>query len=124
MNTKSKKHFIGFRVNDSELELIHNEAIARNLSDGQTARIVLLDALSGFDQKQEFVLRRLEGVDDKLTLLRDIALISAAAAALPFDMKLSSEQDVEALRKKMRTHFVDANAIGKSLLKMIENGKL
>ena len=100
------------------------EARARKLSKGLTAKEVLLEALSGFDQKQEFVLRRMDEMNDKLTLLRNIGLVGAAAAALPFDAAQVDQQDSATLREKLRTHFIHSSELGKSLLKMIENEKL
>jgi|GEM_PF-3467764 hypothetical protein len=124
MDANSNSYHVQFKLSVSERELLEVEARARKLSKGLTAKHVLLEALSGFDQKQEFVLRRMDAMDDKLTLLRNIGLVGAAAAALPFDAELVEQQDAAVLREKLRTHFVHSSALGKSLLKMIEDGKL
>ena len=77
--------------------------------------------LSGFDQKQEFVLRRLDKLDDLMALLLDISSLGAAAGALPLD---AEQQDGAALREKLRTHFKHSKALGDNLRKMIKDGKL
>lgn len=121
MNSQSRNRHIAFRVSQAEYELLNDEAQTRGLSNGQAARIVLLEALSGFDQKQEFVLRRLDRIDESLALLRDICAVGAAAGALPLD---ADQQDGVALREILKKHFKHSSALGKNLVKMIEDGKL
>lgn len=121
MSTKLKKHLVAFRVSDEEYELLQNEARARGLSEGKTARIVLLDGLSGFDQKQEYFLRRLDRLDETLELLINISSLGAAAAALPFD---AEQQDMAVLRQKLKTHFQYSSDLGKNIVEMIKKGKL
>lgn len=121
MSEKTKTNLVAFRVSDAEYELLQDAAKARKLSEGKTARIVLLEALSGFDQKQEFLLRRLDKLDDLMALLLDISSLGAAAGALPLD---AEQQDGAALREKLRTHFKHSKALGDNLRKMIKDGKL
>lgn len=121
MNSQSRSHNIAFRISQAECELLNEEAQTRGLSNGQAARIVLLEALSGFDRKQEFVLRRLDGIDENLALLRDICAMGAAAGALPLD---ADQQDGVALREILKKHFKHSSLLGKNLVKMIEDGKL
>lgn len=121
MSTKLKKHLVAFRVSDEEYELLQNEAKVRGLSEGKTARIVLLDGLSGFDQKQEYFLRRLDRPDETLELVINISSLGAAAAALPLD---AEQQDMAVLRQKLKIHFQHSSDLGKNIVEMIKKGKL
>ena len=120
MNKRTKSRQIFFRVSEEESELLNDAAKIRGLSEGQTARIVLLEALSGFDQKEEAFLRRLDKQDDLLELLVKISSLGAAAGALPFD---ADQRNAEELRKKLRSHITDASELGKNLVEMIRKGK-
>ena len=125
MITNSKKKCIAFRVSDMEYEKIAYEAQKRKLSEGQTARVVLFESLSGYDEKQESLLRRIDHFEDKLderlTLLINIASIGAAAGALPLD---ADSQDAGTLRLILKQHFFNSSAVGKNLIRMIKEGKL
>ena len=112
---------INFRFSEYEHDLLFDEAKKRKLSMGQTARIVLLEALSGFDQKEEAFLRRLDKQDELLELLVRISSLGAAAGALPFD---ADQSNAEELRKKMRSHVTDASELGRNMVEMIRKGKL
>lgn len=59
-----------------EYEFFSNEAKKRGLSNGQVARIVLFEALSGFDQKQETLLRRQSHIDDHFELLAKVSALA------------------------------------------------
>lgn len=115
---KSKK--LSFRVNDREYELIENEAKTRKLSVGQVARVVLNEALSGFDQKQEFFMVRLDKIEETLALLIKISSLGAAACSLPLD---ADQQDRAVLRDTLKKHFTDSSSLGKNIVDMIKKGK-
>jgi hypothetical protein len=125
MAKTGKPHVVSFKVSDEEYDLLSDEAKKRKLSVGQTARIVLLEALSGYDQKQEYLMRRLDllndKLDEKLGLLISISSLGAAAGALPFD---ADQRDAEEVRKKLRSHITDASELGKNIVEMIKKGKL
>ncbi len=125
MATHLKERFVSFRVSEEEYDLLSSEAEKRKLSNGQTARMMVLYAVSGFDQKQETIMRRLDYIDDKFKesfqLLLDISSLGAAAGALPLD---AEQQDVPALREKLKIHFQHSSDLGKSLVNMIKKGKL
>ncbi len=120
MKTKPQSPVVSFKVNEDELEMLVKEAAKRKLSNGQTARIVMFEALSGFDQKQESFLRRFDQLNDLIELLIRLSSIGAAAATLPFD----SEQDISEMREKLKTHINQSGEIGKQLVDMIKKGKL
>ena len=121
MKSNSKTRHVAFRVSEMEHELLSDEAKKRGLSNGQAARIVLLEALSGFDQKQETFLRRLDYIDDNIEQLAKIAALAAAAGALPLD---AEQQDAAELREKLKIHFKHSSALGDNILEMIKKGKL
>lgn len=120
MPVKPIKKVISFKVSDDEYEMIANEAAKRKLSNGQAARVVVLEALSGFDQKQESFLRRFDKQDELLELLINISSLGAGAAALPFD----DNQDVEELREMLKRHILQSSALGKNIVGMIKKGKI
>lgn len=120
MQAKTKNIVIHFRVTDED-DLLSDEAKKRKLSMGQTARIVVLEALSGFDQKQEFFLRRLDCLDKSLELLLNVSSLGAAAGSLPLD---AEKQDVGVLREKLKIHFQHSSDLGKNLVDLIKKGKL
>jgi hypothetical protein len=122
MSDKRKTKLVAFRVSDAEYELLQDAAKARGgLSEGATARIVLLEALSGFDQKQEYVHRRLDQLDAALALILTMTSLGAAAGTLPLD---AEQQDAAALREKLKTHFKHSKSLGDNLVKMLKDGKL
>lgn len=121
MKAKTKNIIVQFRVTDEEYELLQNEAKARGFSEGKTARIMLLDALSGFDRKQEVFLHRLDHLYETMELLIDISSLGAAAGSLPLD---AEQQDGAALREKLKIHFHHSSALGKNLVDLIKKGKL
>jgi hypothetical protein len=125
MAENSKRFLVGFKVSEAEYDLLTEEAKKRKLSKGQAARSVLLEALSGYDQKQEYLMRRLdmlnEKIEERFALLLDIASLGAAAGALPLD---AEQHDPEALRLRLKTHFKHSNGLGKNLVDMLKSGKL
>lgn len=125
MTTQPRRRVVSFKASDYLFEMLSEEAGRRKLSNGQTAQIVLLEALSGFDQKQEAFMRRLDLIDDKLTesfaLLLDVSSLGAAAGSLPLD---AEQQNVEELRQKLKIHFQHSSDLGKNLVGMIKKGKL
>lgn len=121
MKAKTKNKIIQFRVSEEEYELLQDEAEARGLSEGKTARIVLLDGLTGLDQKQEVLLHRLDHLYETMELLIDISSLGAAAGALPLD---AEQHDVAVLREKLKIHFQHSSDLGKNLVNMIKKGKL
>jgi hypothetical protein len=121
MAEQTKSIQIFFRVNEEEQELLFNEAKKRNLSNGQTAKVVVLEAISGFDQKQESFLRRFDKLDDLIELLISIASLGAGAAALPFE---DDNQDVGELREKLKIHIKQSRDLGRNIVDMIKKGKL
>lgn len=121
MARDKKSRVVGFRFNEEESELLQAEALKRNLTENQTAKIVLLEALSGFDQKQEAFLRRLDYIDESIELLAKIASLAAAAGSLPLD---ADQHDATELREKLKTHFKHSSGLGDNILEMIKKGKL
>lgn len=121
MNPKKISRLIAFRVNDEEHELLKEAAEQRGLSEGMTARAVVLETLSGYDRKQEMFLRRLDTIDEDLALILSISSLGAGAGSLPLD---AEQQDVPALREKLKIHYQYASELGKSLVEMIKKGKL
>lgn len=121
MLRKRESKVIGFRFNAIEHELLQAEAKNRGLSENQTAKIVLIEALSGFDQKQETFLRRLDYINDNVEQLAKIAALAAASAALPLD---ADQHDAAELREKLKIHFKHSSSLGDSILEMIKKGKL
>ena len=119
METKNLR--VHFRITDEEYELLSYEAKKRKLSMGQAARVVVLETLSGFDQKQESFLRRFDKQDELLELSINISSIGAAAAALLFD---ADNQDVAERREKLRNHIKQSSELGKNIVEMIKRGKL
>ena len=124
MKPNAKTNLIAFRVSDHEYEAIENEAKARDLKIGQLARLILVEGLSGFDQKSEYMLSRLDKLDSELALLKNISLLAAAAATLPFAAEPEGADESEKLRAQLRKHFKDSNTLGQNLLKMIEDKRL
>lgn len=121
MRPIEKGKVVTLRLNATELELLQIEAKNRKLKENQTAKIVLIEALSGFDQKQETFLRRLDYIDDNIEQLAKIAALSAASAALPLD---ADQHDAVELREKLKIHFKHSSGLGDSILEMIKKGKL
>lgn len=121
MRPSEKGKVVTLRFNATELELLQIESQNRKLTDNQTAKIVLLEALSGFDQKQETFLRRLDHIDDSFELLAKIAALAAAAGALPLD---AEQHDAAELREKLKIHFKHSSSLGDNILEMIKKGKL
>lgn len=119
MNTKNRQ--ITFRVSDEEYDLIHADAVIRKLSDGQTARVIVAEALSGFDQKQETFLRKLDKLEELMEMTIHIASLAVAAGSLPLDME---QHDGNLLREKIRLHINNSNDLGKNILDMVKKGKL
>lgn len=120
MPVKPIKKVISFKVSDDEYEMIASEAAKRKLSNGQTARVVVLEALSGFDQKQESILRRFDMQNDLLELLIRITSLGAAAATLPFD----DQRSLAELREKLKAHVHLSSEMGKQIVELIKTGKL
>jgi len=127
MTVNNKKHLIGFRISDFEYELLIDEAEKRKLSPGQSARVVLFESLSGYDEKQESLLRRIdhleEQLSERLSLLVSLASLGAAAGALPFAAN-AKELEVEVNRETLKKHFATSRQLGNSLLESIKTGKL
>jgi hypothetical protein len=127
MNAEARNIKIQFRVGEYDHDLLSGEAKKRKLSLGQTARVMLHEALSGFDQKQEYLMRRIDLLNDKLDerfgLLIDISSLGAAAGALPFAAK-EQELEVEANREAIKKHFAASRTLGKTLVESIKSGKL
>ena len=124
MKTSLATNRVQIRFTDEEFNLIKEESLRRDLTVPQTAKILLLEILSGFDQKQEFFLRRLDKQDEQLALLPlllQISTIGAAAGALPL---ASENQDIELLRKQILFHFKESRVLGDSLLNMIKKGSI
>lgn len=121
MKIKKYTRSISFRVSDGEHELLKDAAEQRGLSMGMTARAVVLETLSGYDRKQEFLHCRLDTIDEDLKLILRISSLGAAAGSLPLD---AEQQDVPALREKLKIHYQHSSDLGKSIVQMIEKGKL
>jgi hypothetical protein len=121
MKPKIKNHDVHFRLSDEEMEVLIFESKKRKMSSGQTAREVLLESLSGFDEKQEVFLRRFDKLDESIELLCEIASLGAAAGTLPLD---AASQNVEEVNAKLKAHFELSSGLGKNLLALIKLGKL
>ena len=120
----SKLQTITFRVSDFENELIEKEVKIRGLSKSEVIRLLIVEGLSGFDRKQEYMLSRFDKIDAELALLKDIGSWAAASAALPFGVDNQDADEVAKLRKQLRLHFKNSSAIGKNLLELIQDGRL
>lgn len=125
MTSKIKNQHVQFRITDAERELLATEAKLRNLTLGQTARVVLFESLSGFDEKQEMLLRRLdkleEQIEEHFNFLIKLCSIGAAAGALPLD---ADSQDPQKLLLVLRRHFSDSSIMGKNIVEKIKAGTL
>lgn len=119
MGLEAKNLRVHYRMTDDEYDLLAYEAAKRKLSNGQTARVVVLEALSGFDQKQESILRRFDMQNDLLELLIRITSLGAAAATLPFD----DQRSLAELKEKLKNHVHLSSEIGKQLVDQIKKGK-
>ena len=120
MGSSARKNHVTFRLNDNEFELLQDTAKKRKLSEGQVARIIILEALAGFDQKQEFFMIRLDRIEEILQLLIDISSLGAAAGALPLD---ADQHDKTILRDTLKKHFINSSNLGKNIVDMIKKGK-
>jgi hypothetical protein len=120
----SKLHRITIRFNDTENELIEKEVRLREQPKAEVLRNVLMNGLAGYSQKEEYMLSRLDKLDSELALLKNIALLAASAATLPFAAEPEGADESEKLRAQLKKHFKDSNTLGKNLLKLIEGGKL
>jgi hypothetical protein len=112
---------IHFRISEIEYDLLFDEAKKRKLTMGKTARIVLLESLSGYDEKQEYFLRRLDKQDEDIEMLIQIASLAVAAGSLPLNQE---QYDINALREIIKKHLFDSSALGKNILDMIKKGKI
>ena len=66
MESKVQKFNIQFRISEEDFNLLSDAAKLRSHSVAQTARIVMLEALSGFDQKHESLLSRIDHLDERI----------------------------------------------------------
>jgi len=121
MKSSKKINDVHVRFTDAEFDLIVEESKRRNLSMPQTAKILLLEILCGFDQKQEAFMRRFDKQDEQLALLLQISTIGAAAGALPPDF---ANQDKEVIAKKMKMHFQASRQLGDSLVSLVKKGSI
>jgi hypothetical protein len=119
MKPDFKKHTIQFRLSDEEMEYLLFESKERGLSANLTAREALLEAVSGYNQKEQTVLNRFDKLDESMKLLCQIASIGAAASTLPLD---AAQQDVDVVNQKLRAHFKLSGSLAKSLVERIKEG--
>jgi len=121
MESKANKFNIQFRVSEDDFTLLSDAAKYRSLSVAQTAKIVMLEALSGFDQKHEIYLLRLDKLGETMELLIDISALGAAAGALPWD---ADQQDGAMLREKLKKHINNSRDLGKNIVISMKNGDI
>ena len=125
MTINTRKSVVSFKVSDLELKNLTYEAEKRNLTLGQTARVVLFESLSGYDENQQSLLLYLDNmkelIDKQLSLIINITSLGAAAGALPLD---AESQDGDKLRSALKRHFNNSSVLGKNIVEMIKEGKL
>ena len=109
------------RLDEEEWELLQKEAEIRKLSENKVARILLLNALAGFDEKQQTFMWRFDFVNDQLSQLTELVSLAVASGALPLD---ADKHDQVELRNKLKMHFKTSQFLGKNILEMFKKGKL
>lgn len=121
MAKKDNVGYIQFRVSSDTWELLVKEADIRGLSINLAARDAMLEGLFKYDSKQEYLVSRLDQQDEDLGKLLKLIALSVATSSLPLEQ---SGYDREKLRELIRTHLVDSTALSKSVLDMLDKGKI
>jgi hypothetical protein len=112
---------ISFRVSDDTWESLEIKANLNKQKINLTARDLMLEGLFDYDSKQEYLVSRLDKQDEEISKLLRMSALSVATSSLPLEQ---SGYDREKLRELIKTHLFDSSALSKSVLDMLEKGKI
>ena len=121
MATDQKYKHISFRVSNDTWDLLTIDASIKNQGINLVARDLMLESLFKYDAKQEYLASRLDQLDEAMSKHLKLIALSVATSTLPLEQ---SGYEREKLRELIKTHLFDASALSKSILDMLDKGKL
>lgn len=113
---------IGFKISDEDAALLQIEAEKRGLSSmNLTAKEVLIEGISGYSTKEQFLLSRIDNVDELMQQTLKATVMSLMGLMIPVDMPDSERVKI---KKQIEEHLLFLSRTSDSVVKALREGSL
>lgn len=113
---------IGFKISDEDAALLQIEAEKRGFTSiNLTAKEVLIEGISGYSTKEQYLLSRIDNVDELMQQTLKATVMSLMGLMMPVDMPDSERIKI---KKQIEEHLLFLSRTSDSVVKALREGSL